>query len=99
MNSASRCGRSETSASSSRFLGGDQAAAWSSRQLLEPLPDQRGGVGALAGVARGGGDRGGGLRLAVAEIDQRRDRIGDRTRRAVVFERAGELHDRRIERW
>ena len=54
-------------------------------------------VGPLAGAARGGGDGGGGLRLAVAEIDQRRDRIRHRLRRALLVERAGEMHHRRID--
>ena len=53
-------------------------SARSLRQLPQAQPDQRRGVGALAGVTRRRRDGGGRLRLAVAEIDQRRHRIGDR---------------------
>ena len=55
------------------------------RQLLQPQPDQPRGLRALAGFARRGRDRGGGLRLTIAEIDQRRDRVGDRLRRASAL--------------
>ena len=58
------------------LVGGHQAArACSFRQFLQALPDQRRGVGAFARAARRRGDRRGRLRLAVAEIDQRRNRI------------------------
>ena len=55
------------------------------------------GLGALARAAARGRDGGGGLRLTIAEIDQRRDGVGDRLRRAPFFDRAGEPHHRRIE--
>src|SRR5262249_47045576 len=67
------------------------------RQLLQPQSDQPRRVGVLAGLARGRGDRRRGLRLAIAQVDQRRDRVGERTRRALVLDRARELHQRGIE--
>ena len=59
------------------------------RQLLQPEPDQPRRVRRLAGAARGRRDRGRRLRLTIAEIDQRRDRVGDRLRRAPLLDRAG----------
>src|SRR6516164_9327027 len=67
------------------------------RKLLQPEPDQPRGIRALARAARGSGDGGRGLRLAVAEIDQRGDCIHDRLRRALVLDRAGEADHRWIE--
>src|SRR5262249_9765189 len=67
------------------------------RQLLEPQPDEHPDLGALARIARRRSDRGRGLRLAIAEIDQRRNRVADRLRRALVFERAGVPHHSRID--
>src|SRR6185437_14871445 len=57
------------------------------RQLLQALPDERRGVGALTRVAGGGSDRGGGLRLTVTEIDQRGHSVHHRPRRALLVER------------
>src|SRR5437868_10081949 len=62
------------------------------RQFLQAQPDQLRSLGLLAGVARSGGDGGGSLWLTVAEIDQRGNRIGHRARRAVIVDRAGEMH-------
>jgi hypothetical protein len=45
----------------------------------------------------GGRHRRSGLRLAIAEIDQRRNCIADWLRRALIFQRAGEPHQRRID--
>src|SRR5215510_4537641 len=81
----------------SRSLSIEQRPRPSFRKLLQPEPDQPRGIRALAGVARGGGDGGRGLRLAVAEIDQRGDRVHDWLRRAPLFDRAGESDHRRIE--
>src|SRR5215813_13045624 len=81
----------------SRSLSIEQRPRPSFRKLLQPEPDQPRGIRALAGVARGGGDGGRGLRLAVAEIDQRGDGVHDRLRRASLFDRAGEPDHRRIE--
>src|ERR1700690_998038 len=66
------------------------------RQFLQAQPDQLRRLGFFTRAARGRGDRGGGLRLTVAEIDQRRDRIRDRPRRAVVVDGARQMHQRRI---
>src|SRR4051794_13329109 len=66
------------------------------RQLLEAEPDQARRIRALPGAARGRGDGGGGLRPAIAEIDQRRDGVGNRCRRALLLYRAGETHHGRI---
>ena len=71
--------------------------AVSLRQFPQAQPDQRRRLRTLAGAARRGGDGGGGLRLRIAEIDQRRDRVGDRLRRALLVERAGEPHQSRID--
>src|SRR5712671_5142844 len=70
---------------------------YSLRQFLQPQLDQLRGFRTLAGDARGAGDGSGGLRRTVAEIDQRRDRVGNRTRRAIVIDRAGQMHQRRID--
>ena len=51
----------------------------------------------IARAARGRRNGGRRLRLAIAEIDQRRDRIRDRTRRAIVVQRARQLDHRRID--
>src|SRR5207253_9629887 len=48
------------------------------RKLLQPEPDQPRGIHALARAARRGGHGRRGLRLAVAEIDQRGDCVHDR---------------------
>ena len=53
-------------------------ARWSFSQFLEPQSDQLRGFRALTRAARGGGNRGGRLRLTIAEINERRDRVGDR---------------------
>ena len=63
---------------------------------LSPAGSVR-GLRALAGIAARRSDRGGRLRLAVAEIDQRRHRIEHRLRRALLGERrrrAGSPPDR-----
>ena len=70
------------------LLGGDEALARSPRQLLQAEPDEPRRLGALARLAQRRGDRGGGLHLPVAEIDQRRDRVGRRLRRDLVAELA-----------
>src|SRR3954463_14406008 len=67
------------------------------RQFLQAQPDQLRGFGLLARAARGGGNRGSRLRLAVTEIDQRGDRVRHRARRALIVHRPGEMHDRRID--
>src|SRR5262245_39678798 len=67
------------------------------RQFLQPEPDQLRGLGLLTGAARSGSDRGGGLWLAVAEIDQRGDGIGHRARRAVIVDGAGKVYDGRVD--
>ena len=51
----------------------------------------------LAGAARRRCDRRRGLRLAVAKIDQRRDRVSDRPRRALIVDRTGQMHQRRVD--
>src|SRR5262249_18625918 len=81
----------------SRSLSIEQRPRPSFRKLLQSEPDQPRGIRALARVARGGGDGGRALRLAVAEIDERGDRVHDRLRRAPLFDRAGEPDHRRIE--
>ena len=91
MNSASRCGRSDTSSVVVARFGGDKTAARRAH-LANSFSPSRISVAvsapspALRAAAR---DRGGRLRLAVAEIDQRRDRVGHRPRRALLVERAG----------
>src|ERR1044071_3695184 len=99
MNSERRCGRSETSASSSRRSGGVRGGGGgrSFPHLLPPQPNQLRRLGALAGTARGRRDGGRGLRLTIAEIDQRRDRIRNRLRGAPLLHRAGEAHHRGID--
>src|SRR5690349_4447709 len=62
------------------------------RQFLQAQPDKLRGLRIFTGAARGGCNGGRGLRLAIAEIDQRRNRIRDRTRRALIVDRAGEMH-------
>src|SRR5262249_59878336 len=52
----------------------------------------------LADAARRRRDRGGCLWLAIAEIDQRRDGVGDGARRALLLDRADEAHQRSINR-
>src|SRR5437764_2994842 len=59
------------------------------RQLLQAEPDELRGFGLLTGAARGRGNRRGRLRLTITEIDQRRDRVDDRARRALIVDRAG----------
>src|SRR5262249_10810124 len=66
-------------------------------ELLKAEADQLRHVGFLADAACRSRNRGGRLRLAVTEIDQRRDRIGDRPRRALVLDRAGEPDHRGID--
>src|ERR1700694_20048 len=51
---------------------GSLSFAYSLRQLLQPQPDQLRGLRRLAGAARRRSDGGGGLRLAVAQLDQGR---------------------------
>src|SRR6185312_3983316 len=75
-------------------------ASWdpeSLRQFLQPEPDQLRGFGVLAGAARRRRNRRCRLRLAVAEVDERRDRVGDRPRRTPVVDRAGQMHQCRID--
>src|SRR6516164_3643021 len=67
------------------------------RKLLQPEPDQPRGIRALPRTARRGGHGRRGLRLAVAELDQRGDCVHDRLRRAPVLDRAGEPDHRWIE--
>src|SRR5690242_11471755 len=66
------------------------------RQLLQPEPDQLRGLGLLARAARRSGDRCRGLRLAIAEIDQGRDRIRDRLWRARLVDRTRQADHGRI---
>ena len=61
-----------------------------SRQLPQPQPDQRLRLGLLAGLLQRGGDRRRGLRLGVAEIDQRRDGVRDRAPARVLSSTAPE---------
>src|SRR6202011_684126 len=63
---------------------GSSSFACSLRQLLQPQPNELRGLRRLAGAARRRSDGGGGLRLTVAEIDQRGDRVGNRARRALI---------------
>src|SRR3569623_2370767 len=56
------------------------------RQFFQAQPDQLRGLGLLARAARRRGDRGGRLRLAVAEIDQRGNRVRHRARRALIVD-------------
>src|SRR5215204_1266537 len=87
---------------SPRFVGGGSetlrlASPVSLRQFLQPEPDQLLGLRALACAARRGGNRGGGLRMTVTEIDQCGDRIRDRLRRTMLIHRAGKPDHRRID--
>ena len=84
MKSASFCGRSVASSSSPRRLGGDQALGVHRAKLLQPEPDEPRRLRALARLAHRRGDRGRGLHLPVAEIDQRRDGLRCRLRRDLV---------------
>src|SRR3954465_9518977 len=100
MNSASPCGRSDASASSSRRSGVRRrlgVAFMSPRQLPQPQPDQRLRLRRLAGLAKRRGDGGGGLSLRIAEIDEGRDRIRHGLRRAPVVDGVGEADQRRGE--
>src|SRR5262249_7220268 len=67
------------------------------RQLLQPLPNKRRGVGTFTGIARGGSNCGSGLRLAITEIDQGGDGVGDWPRRTLLIEHADKVHHRRID--
>src|SRR5690242_17243856 len=67
------------------------------RQFFQAQPNKLRRLRVLTRTARGGGDGSRRLRLAVAEIDQRRDRIGDRARRAVIVDGAGKMHHGRID--
>ena len=79
-------------------LGGDKARRTAHfASSFKPCRINCRGVGALTGIARRGRNGGGGLRMAIAEIDQRRDSVGHRARRALLVERAGEMHDRRVD--
>src|SRR3954469_6558526 len=92
MNSASTCGRSDASASSSRRSGVRRrlgVAFMSPRQLPQPQPDQRLRLRRLARLAKRRGDGGGGLSLRIAEVDERRDRVRRGLRRAPVLSRGG----------
>src|SRR6516164_3036191 len=86
-----------TISSRSRSFSIEPGPFSSFRKLLQPEPDQPRGIRALARAARGSGDGGRGLRLTVAEIDQRGDRVHDRLRRTPVLNRAGEADHRWIE--
>src|ERR1700722_16890379 len=59
------------------------------RQFLQAQPDELRRLGFFACAARGRGDRGRRLRLAVAEIDQCRDHIRYRAGAAGIVDRAG----------
>src|SRR6201986_1573769 len=67
------------------------------RQFLQAETNKLSGLGMLACTARGARDRGRGLRLTVAEIDQRGNCVGNRARRAVIVDRAGEIDQRRFD--
>src|SRR3954454_21331416 len=67
------------------------------RQLFEAEADELRGLGLVAGRARGCGDRGRSLRLAVAEIDEGGDRVRDPPRRARLLDRAGQSDHTRID--
>src|SRR5262245_31996323 len=69
---------------------------WSLRQLLKPKPDQLRHFRVLADAARRRRDGSGRLRLAVAEIDQRRDSVRDGARRTLLLDRAHEAYERAI---
>src|SRR5215510_6173544 len=69
---------------------------WSLRQLLKPESDQFRYFRILADAAGRRRDGSGRLRLAVAKIDQRRDRIRDGARRTLLLDRAHEAHKRAI---
>src|SRR3954469_11521139 len=70
---------------------------WLARQFFQSKANQAWRIGAIARIARRRGNRRRGLRMAVTKIDQRRDRVTHRLRRAPVFERARQMHNGRIE--
>src|SRR2546429_2086489 len=67
------------------------------RQFLQAQPNKLRGLGVLTSTARRRGDRSRRLRLTVAEIDQRGNRVSDRAWRAVIVDRAGKMHHGRID--
>src|SRR5579883_3117713 len=66
-------------------------------QFLQTQADQLRGPGIFAGTAGSGGNRRGGLGLAIAEIDQRGNGVRDGARRAGIVDGAGQMHDRRVD--
>src|SRR5690606_21614904 len=101
-NSSSDCGRSETSTSSPRLSGEMRraavfilvsfhdaalvATARSPRQCLQAEPDQLRRISILARRLEGGRDGAGGDVARIAEIGQRRHRVGDRGGRDALAE-------------
>src|SRR5271165_2256807 len=71
-----------------------EAFPGSFRQLLEAEPDQATRIRPVAGVACRRRNGGRGLRLTIAQIDKRRDGIGDRLGSALLLDRAGETDHR-----